>query len=301
MQCLSAPTRNEVSREHARGEWLDVGIPSVKNLFKISSKRLILWSLLALSSVPLHLMSVTLLHFLWDKVIRLTVSRYNSAIFEAVSANEYYVFIVSSNFFNGAQWNQNMLSKPNFIGMGWPISQVDVNRRLKNFQQNITRTERLDTNASAIATYSNPYLTNRGDLLMISHALPDNRTNSSLLAYTGGSPAMSRYGDSRSGGHTNYWICSDHDKNDIAWLCDPNSQDPSSWTVLRYGAEYFLSEQTEEHCELLFSQGIMIVVIICNLIKAVVMVATVRTSWTQPLVTTGCVVPMLARWSSGEN
>ena len=32
MQCLSAPTRNEVDKAHAHGIWLDIGVPSLRNL-----------------------------------------------------------------------------------------------------------------------------------------------------------------------------------------------------------------------------------------------------------------------------
>ena len=59
MQCLSAPTRKEVDRAHSKGQWVDIGIPSVKNFRSIHWTRLILWCLLALSSAPLHLLSVT--------------------------------------------------------------------------------------------------------------------------------------------------------------------------------------------------------------------------------------------------
>jgi hypothetical protein len=56
MQCLSAPTRSEVDLAHARGSWLDIGIPSTRNLRFISRKRAIVWALLGLSSLPLHLL-----------------------------------------------------------------------------------------------------------------------------------------------------------------------------------------------------------------------------------------------------
>lgn len=56
MQYLTSPTREEVDEAHAGGRWLDIGIPSVRNLRRISWSRIILWSLLGLSSVPLHLM-----------------------------------------------------------------------------------------------------------------------------------------------------------------------------------------------------------------------------------------------------
>jgi hypothetical protein len=56
MQCLSAPTRKEIDRAHAAGTWLDIGIPSFRNLRCIRRRRVALWSLLGLSSLPLHLL-----------------------------------------------------------------------------------------------------------------------------------------------------------------------------------------------------------------------------------------------------
>jgi hypothetical protein len=56
MQCLCAPTRQEVDKAHARKLWLDIGIQSIRNLGKISTTRVILWTFLAASSIPLHIM-----------------------------------------------------------------------------------------------------------------------------------------------------------------------------------------------------------------------------------------------------
>jgi hypothetical protein len=56
MQILCAPTRREVEKAHARGQWLDIGIMSVHNLRHIDRRRVIAWVLLAFSSVPLHLL-----------------------------------------------------------------------------------------------------------------------------------------------------------------------------------------------------------------------------------------------------
>jgi hypothetical protein len=56
MQCLSAPTREDIDGAHAKGKWLDIGIPSFRNLAHISRKRLCLWLLLGASSLPLHLL-----------------------------------------------------------------------------------------------------------------------------------------------------------------------------------------------------------------------------------------------------
>lgn len=56
MQCLVAPTRAEVDRAHRKGDWIDIGIPSVRNLWRISRRRVFVWLLLSLSSLPLHLL-----------------------------------------------------------------------------------------------------------------------------------------------------------------------------------------------------------------------------------------------------
>ncbi len=58
MQLLVAPTRREVDCAHSKNVWLQIGVPSVRNLYYVSSRRVILWWLLALSSIPLHLLWV---------------------------------------------------------------------------------------------------------------------------------------------------------------------------------------------------------------------------------------------------
>lgn len=56
-QCLVAPTRREIDKAHGKGDWLDIGNPSLRNLKlgRIAKRRVLLWMLLGLSSVPLHL------------------------------------------------------------------------------------------------------------------------------------------------------------------------------------------------------------------------------------------------------
>lgn len=56
MQCLSAPTREDVNKAHQGGSWLDIGVISLKNLRFIRPIKLVFWSLLGLSSIPLHLL-----------------------------------------------------------------------------------------------------------------------------------------------------------------------------------------------------------------------------------------------------
>lgn len=56
MQLLCAPTRADIDKAHRRGHWVEIGLMSFRNLRYINSKRVILWTVLALSSAPLHLL-----------------------------------------------------------------------------------------------------------------------------------------------------------------------------------------------------------------------------------------------------
>lgn len=56
MQLLCAPTRHDIDKAHASGQWLEVGVLSFHNLHYISRRRSALWLVLAFTSVPLHLL-----------------------------------------------------------------------------------------------------------------------------------------------------------------------------------------------------------------------------------------------------
>jgi hypothetical protein len=57
MQCVAAPNRSEVDRAHRKGGWLDIGIPSLRNVVtpNIGMGKKICWWILALSSLPPYL------------------------------------------------------------------------------------------------------------------------------------------------------------------------------------------------------------------------------------------------------
>lgn len=56
MQVLCSPTRHDIDIAHARGNWLEIGLLSFRNLRSIPGSRAALWLVLALSSLPLHLL-----------------------------------------------------------------------------------------------------------------------------------------------------------------------------------------------------------------------------------------------------
>jgi len=57
-QCLAAPTRSEIDAAHARRRWMDIGVPSIRNLFRIKLERTLLWIAIGFTSIPLHLLYV---------------------------------------------------------------------------------------------------------------------------------------------------------------------------------------------------------------------------------------------------
>ncbi|KAI9659610.1 MAG: hypothetical protein M1831_003691 [Alyxoria varia] len=56
MQCLSAPTREAIDKAHEKGRTLKVGMHSVSNLRNKPAKYGWMWTILCLSSLPLHLL-----------------------------------------------------------------------------------------------------------------------------------------------------------------------------------------------------------------------------------------------------
>lgn len=56
MQCLNAPTRDDIDKAHSKKKWVDIGVPSLRNLRFMTKSKVLMWSLLALSSIPLHLL-----------------------------------------------------------------------------------------------------------------------------------------------------------------------------------------------------------------------------------------------------
>ncbi|KAK6845649.1 hypothetical protein PG995_015759 [Apiospora arundinis] len=55
MQILNAPSRDEVDRAHRNLSSLEIGIPSLKNLSSLSTFKRCMWTLLLITSLPIHL------------------------------------------------------------------------------------------------------------------------------------------------------------------------------------------------------------------------------------------------------
>jgi len=88
MQILSSPTRSECDKAHVRRDWLDIGVNGLQNLTRISWQRRILWTLLGISSVPIHLL-------------------FNSAVFKTFDANNSFRAVVTTDFLDGGELMAN--------------------------------------------------------------------------------------------------------------------------------------------------------------------------------------------------
>lgn len=58
MQCLNAPSREEIDIAHSQRTWLDIGSTSLRNLWFAPLKRKYLWLVLLAASLPFHNMFV---------------------------------------------------------------------------------------------------------------------------------------------------------------------------------------------------------------------------------------------------
>ena len=273
MQCLSSSTRKDVDKAHARGKWLDVGIHSIRNLGSIPRFRLLLWSILALSSVPIHLL-------------------FNSTLLLTRSSNNYALFAGSPLLLtgDGIDW-----SKPigKFFSLGDHTIYDDQDSTahdpppVEQFRD-IGSWDNL-TNEACIKAYSEKYLVGRGDLVMITPDL--NASVPMLLAreVTGFDTASTIADDWRCNAYSGL----DCTTNDL--LADPsawklNDSLALSWNVTysqQYDIQYCLSQSLPERCTVQLSYTLMAAVIACNVVKLLCMLSMLLQRRFRPLVTIG--------------
>ena len=163
MQCLSSPTRKDINRAHGENVWLNIGTPSIRNLLRISRSRTVLWFLVAISSVPLHLM-------------------YNSAVFTTLSARNYDVFLVKRDFFGGASFDISAI--PNNLPHDSDASSVKGPGILEvafTLQQSQSGLQNL-TKRDCRETYAVDFVSSHANVLAVSPDWTDSLTrNTSIL------------------------------------------------------------------------------------------------------------------------
>lgn len=283
MQCLSAPTRDEINKAHRQRIFLDIGLPSVRNLRRISRRRMTLWWLLAISSVPLHLM-------------------YNSAVFSTLSTHRYSVAIVSHDFFAGAPFSDPSLPPwENYSETSYPnLEFEELQNKISTFQHNISTLQNL-SNDACLKAYRNDIVPDRLTVLAVSSVTNHRNvtflrrsdgitpeyesflTNNSLLTYSSGGQFEQGSQEGSSYQWTNPWS----DCPASGDSCVPSAQ---NWTVYGFPIEYCLSQQVTPSCKFQLSLVIMIIVVLCNFAKTLCMSLTIWKPSSMPLLTLGDVI-----------
>ncbi|PUU76457.1 hypothetical protein B9Z19DRAFT_1194721 [Tuber borchii] len=289
-QCLAAPTRREIDTAHSRIRWMDIGVPSIRNLFNIKAERTFLWIAIGITSIPLHLL-------------------YNSAVHTLLTANDFEIYIVTKDHFEPGAYTNT--SSHVFMPFGidhaadrW--TNADVQLFYSMLEGSNTGTERYeDLEPSECAKrYNTDFLSTNRNLFLITSHTSNATDNDTLLDYVylyPGDVSPSR------------WMCRDGPVgvSKIGDLCNTNELVsnvtrglPWQMDLGRVGLISSVgvieisgckSERTEENCKVQFSLGIMIAVICCNLVKACAMVMTVVRSREPTLVTLGDAIDSFLR------
>ncbi|KIW04859.1 uncharacterized protein PV09_04041 [Verruconis gallopava] len=272
MQVLSAPSRKNVDEAHAARKWLDIGIPSLRNLRVMTPKRRALWVLILITSAPLHLV-------------------YNSIFSQSWTRQAYEAALVTPDFLAGAPFDAGYTE--------YSTAREGGRRLFGEIQANSSTYQRLEP-MECIKAYNKKAILDRKTVLVVTSL-----KTRPLLSTSYGPDSPARLDD----GSTNpVFAVEDFVGNEVGtgtwnWMCD-NLYDYSSdegcdltdvlsgnkeWSPFMPGVkvEYCLSEYLGEQCALDFSFGLMMVVCVCNLIKLSCMVTLCFSSGTTPLLNIG--------------
>ncbi|KAL3448253.1 hypothetical protein BJX65DRAFT_275360 [Aspergillus insuetus] len=266
MQCLSAPSREDLDRAHAKKKWLDIGVPSLRNLNRIPLTRSLLWFCLVLSSVPFHLF-------------------YNSSVYSTISANSYDVYVANSSFPTLTPDDVTLVYDEANDMLWDPLSA----RRLV---ERATSLEKLPVQ-DCIDAYATSFQSKYGSLVLISDDF--NAENSSVnRVYSQQVPSSTD--DIEIDPYQ--WIC---DQQRGILLEEPCShylsgiRSGDSWVVYGYTVDYCLADIEGEKCTLEFSLPLAIAVIGANFVKAVLIVLATILLRGVPLLTVGDAIASFLR------
>ncbi|CAN9173306.1 unnamed protein product [Alternaria alternata] len=265
MQCLSSPTRSEVDDAHARGTWLDIGVPSIRNLRSIAKRRLWIWLLLGVSSIPLHLF-------------------YNSVVFTTLSGNSYFVYITNEAWLSSS----NSLIVPDSGGYGPLLSEL-VDKQLWKANQ-AGSLQRLEPRP-CIDAYARSFISARGNLLVITSNSTSSSEAGEIFDYASGGEITITGGQDATNLDPYSWICGDSLKClkyyrsstmghrcEEYEFCDVDAlgirNNPQNWTLNHRKVDYCLSTKTEENCKLRLNAAIAALVIFTNFCKALLIITT---------------------------
>ncbi|PUU76453.1 hypothetical protein B9Z19DRAFT_1149369 [Tuber borchii] len=260
---------------------MDIGVPSIRNLFRIKAERALLWIAIGITSIPLHLL-------------------YNSAVYTTLAANDFFVAVVGSDHFEPRAHSntpkaylfrsetRNATTGKEYGDPGYQTDSRDMQlfiSMLEGYNGSTPGYEDL-TAPQCIRLYSTDILQDRRNLFLIT-----NHTSNATYDNT----FLDTWWYIHAGGAlTATWTClylqgslrcntnklASRVASGIPWLVQIGTGE----MVKIKGCK---SEKVAGKCKVQFSLGIMIAVICCNLVKACCMVMAVLRSREPTLVTLG--------------
>ncbi|KAF4470042.1 hypothetical protein FALBO_3056 [Fusarium albosuccineum] len=288
MQCLTAPTRQNLQKAHAKGIWLDIGVQSIRNLNNIMGYKAILWFLIALSSVPIHLLQASYCYM------------YNSAFFMSLDSNSYQVYVVSRDFWNSTDTIPVYRTPPIYL-RPWlqepqqlPHKATEHLNAIKNTQtrpglaekNHFGDFERL-SNDQCIDAYAKSVVNGRRTVIITA----TNETEKGPFALGYEYKAEDHVNNSVGVYRPYEWMCFGMSSANDPPLCYEAihnlTKAPEEWAPWNFTAEYCHSKVVKENCALNASQPIIIVIVICNLFKVVIMAMMVLWVKGHPIMTLG--------------
>ncbi|RAL08825.1 uncharacterized protein BO97DRAFT_397376 [Aspergillus homomorphus CBS 101889] len=250
MQCVCAPTREDVDQAHKQRRWLDIGVVSWRNFRIMNTKRKILWILLLLSSTPIHML-------------------YNSVVYASI-----------------VTYNYGMLLIPNDLSPTEPLVQANYPNQFYTAvgsTPEIVLTEIFNgtfmnmTNEECLNNYDVQYNTQLSTLIFVAERRYFNN-ESSLSALMDGYTSIYDY---TSGDGTD--IAKDAIANND-WTAQGMTWNLTvDWGYMDLDLakdipiSHCMAKRASQRCELLFSPSIALAVIVCNIIKAICMFVAART------------------------
>ncbi|KAL4799209.1 hypothetical protein BDV19DRAFT_385460 [Aspergillus venezuelensis] len=282
MQCLSAPTRKDVDRAHARKKWLDIGVPSIRNLWRIPRSRLVAWLCLVWTSVSLHLF-------------------YNSTVYSTISANSYDIFV--------SDYSHLMSATPDDVKIIYDVSSnyAYTMESASDLVEQSKILELLDPK-DCISAYATIFQAKYANVALISPDFNNTGNITAPVALLGTSAVPSGGGSEEANPY--YWICKDgRPRNKVEQhkkVCSQNVsevREQEEWYVKGFKVDYCLAQRTPEKCTLEYSLPLAIVVIGANFVKTglIVAAAVMLRGKENPLLTIGDAIASFLRVRDEES
>ncbi|KAF2437912.1 hypothetical protein P171DRAFT_477820 [Karstenula rhodostoma CBS 690.94] len=253
MQVLSSPTRTECIKAHRKGHWLEIGILSLSNVSKISSRRRTLWLILGLSSIPLHLF-------------------YNASIFRVLSDNEYRGNIIQ---YNAPEWRS--LDNATTWDSMTQISKLSMENIKTSYDRNST---------SEFGHLSLSVVSINYEFSATTHELENSRNRSITL------PSFQMPVEADDHNLRN-WIAQVDSTGRVpaaALRKDWQSEGNAFGAIVTVNLEGGYALRGRRNCKIQMSLPFLMIVILCNAIKIICLILTIMKSNLDtelPLVTVG--------------